>query len=257
MKKVSIITVSFNSAGTIRDTLESVLEQDYENIEYIVIDGASTDDTMKIVREYEDRIALVICESDKGIYDAMNKGIEAATGEIVGLLNSDDFYTRPTAVSELIAHMEKNFVDMVFADLVIVAPRNPNKVVRYYDSSRFRPGKMRFGWMPAHPTLMIKRSLYSRIGLFRLDYKIAADFEMLVRLFCVARASYAYLPSVVIKMRAGGISTSGIRSSWILNTEIVRACRSNGIRTNLFFVLTKLPLKLFGLLKRPAFESRS
>ncbi len=255
MKKVSIITVSYNSADTIRDTLESVLEQDYENIEYIVVDGASTDDTIRIVREYEDCVALLICEPDRGIYDAMNKGIAAATGEIVALLNSDDLYARPTAVSELVAHMENNSVDLVFADLVLVARGDLNKVLRYYDSGHFRPSKVRFGWMPAHPTLMVKRSLYSQVGLFRLDYEIAADFEMVVRLFHVARGSYAYLPSVVIKMRAGGISTSGIRSSWILNTEIVRACRSNGIQTNLCFVLTKLPLKLFGMLKRPAVES--
>jgi len=160
LNKVSIITVCFNSAATIRDTIESVLTQDCPNIEYIMVDGASRDSTMKIVDEYRDRIATVISEPDKGIYDAMNKGIEAATGDIVGFLNSDDFYADETVVRRLVEQMELAGTDTVFADVVFVDPANTNRVVRYYDSSKFHPGRLRYGWMPAHPTLMVKRELY-------------------------------------------------------------------------------------------------
>ena len=156
--KVSIITVCFNSAKTIRDTIESVLSQDYPNIEYIVIDGGSSDQTLEIVKEYSDRIAIIVSEKDRGIYDAMNKGIALASGEIVGMLNSDDVYINENAVSELMRKMKDANSDSVFADLVIVDPENLNKVVRYYDSSYFNPNKFRFGWMPAHPTFFVKKS---------------------------------------------------------------------------------------------------
>jgi len=242
--KVSIITVCYNSDITIRDTIESVLAQDYPNIEYIIVDGASTDGTMDIVREYEDRIDTIISEPDKGIYDGMNKGIRAATGHVVGLLNSDDFYVDETCIRQLIEHMETAGSDTVFADLVIVDAKETEHIIRYYDSSAFHPGRLSFGWMPAHPTFMVKRALYETYGDFSLDYRIAADFEMVARLLHTAGASYSYLPRVVVKMRAGGASTSGLRSSWILNGEIVRACRANGIKTSLPRLLLKISAKL-------------
>ncbi len=251
MKKVSIITVSYNSASTIRDTIESVLAQDYPDVEYIIVDGASRDGTMDIVREYEDRIATVISEPDKGIYDAMNKGIDAATGDVVGILNSDDFYVGETSISQLIGRMEGKQADCVFADLVFVDPKDTNRVVRYYDSGNFRPERLRYGWMPAHPTFMVKRELYQKHGGYALDYEVAADYEMMVRLLHTAKASYAYLPAVVIKMRAGGVSTSGLRASWVLNTEIVRACNENDLPTSLPRVLLKVPAKLFELVRKP------
>jgi len=244
LNKVSIITVCFNSAGTIRDTIESVLTQDCPNIEYIMVDGASRDSTMEIVDEYRDRIATVISEPDKGIYDAMNKGIEAATGDIVGFLNSDDFYADETVVRRLVEQMELAGTDTVFADVVFVDPANTNRVVRYYDSSKFHPGRLRYGWMPAHPTLMVKRELYRKYGGYEIDYQIAADFEMIAKLLYTARATYSYLPYIAIKMRVGGISTNGLRARWTLNMEIVRACRSNGIQTSFPRVLLKVPLKL-------------
>lgn len=250
MSKVSIITVCYNSVVTIRDTIESVLAQNYPNIEYIIVDGASQDGTMRIVREYEDKIDVVISEPDKGIYDAMNKGIRAATGDVVGLLNSDDFYVDGSVVSRLFTCMAEAKADMVFADLVIVDPRNTERVTRYYDSSKFHAGRLRFGWMPAHPTLMVKKELYEVHGGFSLDYHIAADFEMVVRLFHTAGASYAYLPAVVIKMRAGGLSTSGIKSSWMLNKEIVRACQASGLETSLLRVFLKIPAKLMEYIRR-------
>lgn len=249
--KVSIITVSFNSAATVRNTIESVLAQDYSNIEYIFVDGGSSDGTMDIVREYEERIDTVISEPDKGIYDAMNKGIHLATGDVVGLLNSDDFYVDETCVRQLIGRMEAEGKDTVFADLVMVDSKDTNRVVRYYDSGAFHPARLRYGWMPAHPTFMVKRSLYKKCGYFSLDYRIAADFEMVARLLYAEGASYTYLPMVVIKMRAGGVSTCGLKSSWLLNNEIVRACRANGIATSLALVMLKIPAKLMEYINRP------
>ncbi len=250
-QKVSIITVCFNSAKTIRDTIESVLSQDYQNIEYIIIDGASNDGTMDIVREYGDKISVVISEEDRGIYDAMNKGIRIATGDVVGILNSDDYYSNTFAVTQLIKCMEEAGADTVFADLLIVDASDTDRIVRYYDSSAFHLGRLRYGWMPAHPTFMVKRVLYDKYGGFSLDYKIAADFEMIVRLFHKAGASYAYFPDVVIKMRSGGASSSGLKSSWVLNNEIVRACRANRVKTSLPQVLLKIPAKLIEYVRKP------
>ena len=243
--------MSFNSAVTIRDTIESVLGQDYPSIEYIIVDGGSTDATMRVVSEYEGRISTVISEPDRGIYDAMNKGIRAATGDLVCKLNSDDVYASSRAVRELVTCVQESGADTVFADLVVVDPSDMDRMVRYYKSSRFRPERLRYGWMPAHPTFVAKRALFDEWGLYSLDYRIAADYEMMVRLLYRARVSYAYLPRVVVKMRAGGVSTSGVRSSWLLNNEIVRACRQNGLDTNLLLVLLKIPAKLLETFRRP------
>ena len=179
--KISIITVCYNSATTIRDTIESVLAQSCQDIEYIIVDGASKDGTMKIVEEYGDKIATVVSESDKGIYDAMNKGIGLATGDVVGMLNSDDVYADSTSVQRLVECMTSADSDTVFADMVLVEPNNLDHVVRYYDSSRFSPARLRYGWMPTHPTFMAKRELYEKWGGFSLDYQIAADYEMMRR----------------------------------------------------------------------------
>lgn len=252
--KVSIITVCFNSAKTIRDTIESVLSQDYPHIEYIVIDGGSSDQTLEIVKEYSDRIAVIVSEKDRGIYDAMNKGIALASGEIVGMLNSDDVYINEYAVSQLINKMQDAKVDSVFADLVIVDPDNLNKVIRYYDSSYFKPNKFRFGWMPAHPTFFVKKVLYDIVGPYSLSYQISADYEMLIRLLWVKKASYTYLQKPVVRMRYGGASTADLSRNLLLNREIVQACRANGIYTNLFLVLLKIPAKLWGLIGRKFFD---
>lgn len=249
--EVSIITVCLNSVDTIRDTIISVLSQDYPNIEYIIVDGESQDGTMKIVEEYRDRIAVIMSEPDKGIYDAMNKGIAVATGDIVGILNSDDFYSDATSVRRLVEQMLRTNADCVFADVVFVDSTNTDRVTRYYDSSKFFPERLRYGWMPAHPSLMVKRTIYLRYGNYKLDYKIASDFEMIVRLLLCAGLNYAYLPHVVIKMRTGGVSTKGLRARWILNREIVRACRSNGIKTSLPRILLKIPVKLLELFRKP------
>jgi glycosyltransferase involved in cell wall biosynthesis len=254
--KVSIITVCFNSAKTIRDTIKSVLSQDYPNIEYIVIDGGSNDQTLEIIKEYADRIAVIVSEIDHGIYDAMNKGITLASGDIVGMLNSDDVYINKYVVSELMKKMQDAKADSVFADLVIVDPDNLNKVLRYYDSSYFKPSKFRFGWMPAHPTFFVKKALYDKVGPYSLDYQISADYEMLIRLLWVQKASYAYMQKPVVRMRYGGASTADLSRNLLLNREIVQACKANGIYTNLFLVLLKIPAKLWGLIGRKFFGGR-
>ena len=257
MFRVSIITVCFNSAATIRDTIESVLKQAYTEIEYIIVDGGSTDNTMKIIKEYGEKITKVISEPDQGIYDAMNKGIRASTGRAICTLNSDDMYSDSTAVERLVKTMESANSDTVFADLVYVNPLNTDRITRYYDSSRFQPKRLAYGWMPAHPTFMVKRDLYDKWGGYSLNYRIAADYEMVVRLLHKAAASYAYLPEVVVKMRTGGISTRGLSSSWILNNEIVRACQENGLDTNLPRVLMKIPEKLLERFVIPKTKVRS
>lgn len=247
--KVSIITVCYNSAKTIRDTIESVAKQDYPDIEYIIVDGDSQDSTKSILRDCSKYIDKQISEQDNGIYDAMNKGLELATGDVIGFLNSDDLYSDTNVISDLMKHLVSAGADAIFADLVLVEQDNLQKVVRRYDSSRFHVGRFRFGWMPAHPTFFIKRSFYERVGPFSLDYKIAGDFEMMVRLLYKESAQFVYFPKEVVKMRAGGISTLGWRQSLRINREIVRACRSNGIWTALPVLLLKLPAKLLEVLK--------
>ena len=192
--KVSIITVCFNSSKTIEETIQSVLSQDYPNIEYLVIDGGSIDGTQTIIQKYQGKIASWVSEPDQGMYAAMNKGISMATGDVIGILNSDDVYVSSRAVSELMYVMSKAKADVVFADLILVDQNNLNKVLRYYDSGRFQPRKFRWGWMPAHPTVFVKKKYYDRVGLFALDYQIAADYEMLIRILAIETAPFAYLP---------------------------------------------------------------
>lgn len=247
--KVSIITVCYNSAQTIRDTIESVLSQNYPRIEYIIIDGASTDGTIDIVRDYGSDIDLFTSERDRGIYDAMNKGILAATGDIIGILNSDDVYFDSRVVTDLVNAMTGASADAAFGDLIYVDRLDTRLIRRYYHSGWWRPSLFRFGWMPAHPTFFIKREWYVKHGVYSLAYRIAADFEMLVRLLYRGRATYTHIARPLVRMRMGGISTRGVKQRWLLNREIVRACRDHGIWTSLPIVLLKLPLKGLELLR--------
>ena len=251
--KISIITVCYNSQETIRDSIESVLSQDYPDIEYIVVNGASTDGTMAVIEEYRARIAQIVSEPDQGIYDAINKGIDLATGDVIGILNSDDFYQSCTVIRDVVACFQRSpQSDLVFGDVVFVQQDNLNCVVRYYRAGHFRPWKLRFGWMPPHPATFITRRAYRRAGKYSLDYYISADYEMFVRLLLVHHFKVARLDKVLVRMRLGGVSTNGIKNSLRLNKEIVKACRENGIYTNLVFVLSKIPFKLTELLLRPS-----
>lgn len=251
--KISIITVCYNSSATIRDTIESVLAQTYADIEYIIVDGASTDATLSIITEYRERIAHIISEPDQGLYDAMNKGILAAKGDIIGILNSDDFYENNDVISDIADCFHKNpQSDLIFGDIVFVNPKQLDTVTRHYRSKHFRAWKLRFGWMPPHPATFIRKQAYQAVGLYALNYKISADYEMFVRMLMVNHLQFTQLDQVLVRMRAGGVSSAGIRSNIRLNAEIVKACRSNGIYTNILLVLTKIPFKLLELIRKPS-----
>jgi glycosyltransferase involved in cell wall biosynthesis len=256
MQKVSIITVAYNSVTTIGHTIDSILAQDYPHIEHIIIDGASTDGTVDLVRSYGDRITQFISERDRGIYDAMNKGLALATGDIIGILNSDDFYASTDIISTVVATIENSGVDAVFGDLVYVSGSNLSRIVRYYSSAHFHPGLFAYGWMPAHPTFFVKRFAYDQYGYFKTDYKIASDYELLIRFLAKNRLTYHYIPRIMVKMRTGGVSTTNLMSNWILNREIVRGCAENGIRTNLLKVFSKYFTKIFQLIRRPKEQRR-
>jgi glycosyltransferase involved in cell wall biosynthesis len=251
LSKISIITVTYNSAATIEDTVCSVLSQEYPNIEYIVVDGASKDRTMGVVGRYRNRIAKMVSEPDRGVYDAMNKGVGLATGEIVGILHSDDVYADSQAISRIAGVFEKERPDTVFGDLVMVDRRDTSHIIRYYRGENFRPELLAWGWMPPHPTFFVKRECYLKYGVFKTDYKIAGDYDLIARFLWKARLSYSYLPGVLVKMRVGGISTRNFRSTIVLNKEIVRACRENGIQTNLLMVYSKYFSKIWQRFRRP------
>jgi glycosyltransferase involved in cell wall biosynthesis len=249
MKKISIITVVYNGSETIKQSIDSVLSQDHTFIEYIIVDGASADGTIEIIKSYGDCISKFISEPDCGIYDAMNKGLKLASGDIVGILNSDDFYIDNKVISDVVREFENTDVDIVYGDLFYVTPDDLGKVVRYYSSAQCSPNSFAWGWMPAHPTCFVKKSVYEKYGDFKTDYKIAADYEILTRFIARYRLPYSYMPKVMVKMRTGGVSTRNLQSNWILNREIVRACSENGISTNMLKVMSKYFTKIFQLLK--------
>ena len=237
--KISIITATYNSAETIKDTLISVNNQDYPNIEHIIIDGKSKDNTLDIVREYGKRVTIIVSEPDKGIYDAMNKGIRAATGDIVGILNSDDFFTSDDIISTVALTFNNNNIDALYGDIHFVNPDNLDKTVRYYSSKIFKPSLFRFGFMPAHPSFYMKKSEYDKHGYYSLDYKIAADYDLLIRYLYKYKVKSIYLNKDFVTMRTGGVSTENFRSRVLLNKEIVKACRKYGIKSSMLL----LPLK--------------
>lgn len=248
--KVSIITVCYNSSLYIKSSIESVLSQTYTEIEYIVIDGGSNDGTQGIINEYADRISHVVSEPDQGIYDAMNKGIALASGEVIGVLNSDDFYPHNHVISDVVRQFIGNAgIDMVLGNVDFVEAEDLSKVVRFYSSFRFLPWKLRFGFMPAHPAAFIKKTAYDRVGSYKLDYQIAADFEMFVRMFLVHKMNYVKLNEMLVRMRTGGVSSSGLKSNWIITHEILRSLKVNGVYSNLFFVLVRLLVKLIQRLR--------
>lgn len=242
--KVSVITPAYNSGATIRDTIKSVLSQTYPCIEYIVVDGGSRDNTLAILEEYTYGIAKIISEPDRGIYDAMNKGIREATGDIVGILNSDDFFTSIDVIETIVRVFEQDKVDAVYGDVHFVKPTDLSTCVRYYSSDIFRPFLFRFGFMPAHPSFYVKRACYERGGLYSLDYKIAADFDLLIRFLYTYRMKSKYLKKDMVTMRLGGISTSNIRNRMKINEEIVQACQRNGIYTNWLWICLRYLYKL-------------
>ena len=247
--KISFITATFNSGKTIVDTMESVLSQTYTDFEYLVIDGGSSDDTIEKVKSYEPRFGdrlRWISEKDRGIYDAMNNGIKMTTGDVVGILNSDDYYTDIDILQTVADSFENNnHLDALYGDIHFIRDGNPQKCVRYYSSRMFRPFWLRFGFMPAHPSFYCKREIFDKAGLYSLDYKIGADYEMMVRLFKRHKIKSLYVNKDFVTMRTGGASNNNVRSRLTLIEEDVKACRVNGIYTNRFFIMLKFLYKIF------------
>jgi glycosyltransferase involved in cell wall biosynthesis len=247
--KISVVTVAYNAARTIADTLASVAGQSHKDVEHIVIDGASKDNTSALVQSLQRKGGQFVSERDKGLYDAMNKGIARATGDIIGLLNADDIYADADVLSRIADAFLHHGADAVLGDIGYFRDGFPDRIVRRYNSGRFRPGRVRWGWMPAHPAMFLTRDAYARIGNYRTDYKIAADFEFVVRAFAKAKLNYVHVPDMLVKMRLGGVSTSGLGAAWTINSESVRACRENGIYSNVPMMMTKYPFKIVEFLR--------
>ena len=246
---ISVITVVFNGAKTLRDTIESVAIQSYENVEHIVLDGGSTDGTVEILQDYNHQLAYWRSEKDGGIYDAMNKGIALATGEYIGMLNADDLFADKDVLQNIVDKFQQTSADAVFSCLNIVAQQNVQKIIRKYRVAKLNSTLLRIGVMPAHPTFYCKKSCYQQAGFYKTDYKIAADFEMLARLCLKQQISWAFLDKVTVTMRAGGVSTRGLKASIKLNLEIIRACKENDLYSNFLFLFLKIPLRLFELIR--------
>ena len=245
--KISLITAAYNSGSTLPDTLESVLRQTWTDLEYIIVDGASKDGTMDLVREYEARFEgrlRWISEPDKGIYDAMNKGLAMATGDVIGILNSDDFFSSDTILEQVAIAMADPDIDAVYGDIHFVHPDDLTKCVRYYSSKSFRRWQMRMGFMPAHPSFYCRRDIYEKYGRFDASFRVSADFELLLRLIFVHRIHTRYIPLDFVTMRTGGASTSGFRSYERILQDHLRAYRQNGVRSNLLLDGLRYPCRL-------------
>ena len=250
--KVSIITVTWNSKATLRDTIESVLMQDYDNLEYIIMDGGSKDGTVDIIREYEPKFngrMRWVSQKAEGMYDAMNNGIRMASGDVVGIINSDDFFHRKDVISKVAEAFEADKeIEAVFGDVRFVNDSDLDKTVRYYSSKSFKPWKFRYGFMPAHPSFYTYKRNFDKYGYYHKDYRIAADYELLTRFLYNNKLKAKYLPLDFMKMRTGGRSTASWRSNVLLNKEIVRACGENGIWTCMPLLFLKYFVKVFELI---------
>ena len=249
--KVSLITVCFRSAGVIRSAIESVLSQKGVDVDYIVVDGGSNDGTVEILKEYESKFAgrmRWISESDEGMYDALNKGIKMAEGDVVGILNADDILEDENTLA-FIASLFELGVDCVYGDIRFVRGES-KKTTRYYSSKRWRPWMHNWGFMPAHPSVYVRRKVFDRVGGYKLGYDISADFEWMVRLLCRSRVKSRYLPRSIVTMRLGGKSTAGLKAMLKLNRENVRANRENGYFCCLPMMLPKYFFKIWGYIFR-------
>jgi glycosyltransferase involved in cell wall biosynthesis len=245
--KISIITVTYNSAATLADTLKTVRDQDYADVEHVLVDGASTDGTVDIIKQFP-HVQNWVSEKDAGLYDAINKGIRMATGDVIGILNSDDFFPNSGVLSVIAKAFEKD-IDAVFGDIAFVHPGNLDKVIRLYSSKKFHPGRFAYGFMPAHPSFYVKRSCYQSMGLYQTDYKIAADYELLMRFIYRFKIRTTYLPAILVYMRTGGVSNANLLSRVTLNKEIIKACKENGVTTNMAILSLKYFTKIFEFIK--------
>jgi len=253
MLKISIITVCRDSAATIKDTLESIASQSYKNIEHIVVDGGSVDGTQAIVGEWKKNPVRLISEPDRGMYDAMNKGIGMATGDVIGILNSDDVYYDSHVLENVSRVMGDDSLDACYADLIYVNKNNPEKIIRYWKSCSFEKGLFSRGWMPPHPTFFTRRLIYEKYGNFDLTYSFAADVELLARLLERFEVKSVYVPKIFVKMRFGGTSNKSVFNIIKQNIYIYRACRKNNIPISpVIFFFTKITSRIRQYCSKPA-----
>jgi glycosyltransferase involved in cell wall biosynthesis len=243
--KVSIITVCYNSSSTIEDTIQSVLSQTYDNIEYLIIDGKSTDNTLELITKYNTKISQIISEKDNGFYDAINKGIGLVSGDIVAILNSDDLYQDENVIADIVEHFENENLDACYADLVYVEGEDTSKVVRNWRSGNYKEGMFLQGWMPPHPTFFVKKEVYQQYGLFDLSLTSAADYEIMLRFIHKNKIVLGYLPRVTVRMRVGGMSNSSLINRIRANREDKKAWKMNALKPR-FYTLIFKPLSKIG-----------
>lgn len=244
--KISIVTTTYNRIGTLKDTIDSVLRQTYQNIEYIIIDGGSTDGSVDLIRSYEPLFKgrmKWVSQPDHGLYDGMNKGIRMASGDVIGILNSDDYFTADDIIEQVALHI--NGYDAVYGDVHFIHPADPNHCIRYYSSRYFRRWQMRFGYMPAHPSFYAKKEVYDKYGCYSLEYQLAADFDLMVRLFCKHRIHAKYIHRDFVTMRIGGLSNRNLKNRLTLTLEDAIACRKHGVYSNLLMSPIKYITKIF------------
>jgi len=244
MLKVSVITAVLNGLDAVKRTVDSVIEQTYPNVEYIMVDGASTDGTKDYLQSRSHEFAVLRSERDRGPYDAFNKGLSLATGDVVGYLNAGDVFSDRDVLMRIMAPFNDPAIGAVFGDVAMIRDAEMNRVVRHYGSNTFRPNRVRFGFMPAHPTLYMRRAIYELCGEYDPSFKIAGDYELVIRAFVNRRTNYRYIPEILVRMPVGGLSTRGWRSKWLITSEMRRACAKNGVPTNLVLLLLRFPVKL-------------
>lgn len=251
--KITIITTTFNSSRFVKDCLESVKSQNYKNIEHIIIDGGSTDETLSILNSKKTQLSKIISEPDQGTYDAMNKGINYAQGDIIGFLNSDDIYFNNEVLFKVVNIFKKNSnLDACYSDLVYTKPDQTNKFIRYWKSSKFKPGMFSKGWCPPHPTFFVRSSVYKRYGKFNIKYKISSDVELMMRFFEIHKINFQYVPEIWVKMRMGGISNKNLKNIFKQNIEVLNALYSNNLTKNiLLFFICKFISRLKQFFRRP------
>lgn len=249
--KISIVTAAKNAAGTIADTLCSVGVQDHADVEHVVIDGCSDDGTLDIIHKNSARVARVVSEADAGIYDAFNRGLKISTGDAIGFLNADDVYESGSVLGEVAREFERSDADIIFGDVLLVRPLELDRVVRYYSSHKFSPSRLARGFIPAHPAMFVRRTVYEHFGGFNPSYRIAGDFEWAARVFGIGAVNYRHLPRVLVRMREGGVSTRGIASTVRITREIRQACRDNGIKTSYLKLVSRFPEKVLEYYRRP------
>ena len=248
--KISVVTAIYNREATIARAMESFQQQTWQDKQQIIVDGASTDGTMEIVQNFTDEKSVVVTERDNGIYDAINKGIALATGDVVGLLHSDDFFAHSSVLAQIAGAFEDPDLDIVYADAGFFSPGQPGRIIRRYNSGRFSSSRIRNGWMPAHTTMYARRRVFEKYGSYSDEFRIAADFEFIARTFGSGGIKSLYIPNIWMMMQTGGASTGGLKSKLVLNREVLKACRMNEIPTSYARLLSKYPEKILELVRR-------